>query len=148
MVLAIAAELDYVVYMLDVQTSFLNANVEEEDFVKMAPGCERSNESGVPLGMKLKKSLYSLRQSPKHWFSTMDHHLGKLEFRSLKSDLCIYVCEDKNGLAILTLYVDDVLLLGANKQLVDKLKNKLVHLFEMTDMSDVSRVLGMNVQPE
>ena len=37
-VLAIAAELDYEVYMLDVQTAFLNADVDEEGFVKMAPG--------------------------------------------------------------------------------------------------------------
>ena len=61
MALAIAPELDYEGYMLDVQTAFLNADVEEEVFVKMPPGYERSKESGVPLVIKLKKSLYSLR---------------------------------------------------------------------------------------
>ena len=66
MVLPIAAELDYEIYMLDVQTAFLNADVEEEVFVKMDPGYERSNEFEVPLVMKLKKSLYGLRQSPKN----------------------------------------------------------------------------------
>ena len=35
MVLAIAAKLDYEVYMLDLQTKFLNADVEEEVFVKV-----------------------------------------------------------------------------------------------------------------
>ena len=74
MVLAIVVELDYEVYMLDVQTAFHNADVEEDFFVKMAPGYERSNESGVPLAMKLKESPCDLRQSPKNWFSTtMDH---------------------------------------------------------------------------
>ena len=43
--------------MLGVQIVFLNADVEKEGFVKMPPDCERSNESGVPLVMKLKKSL-------------------------------------------------------------------------------------------
>ena len=52
---------------------------------------------------------------------------------------------DENGSAILTLYVDEVLLLGANKQLLDKLKKQLMDRFEMTDMGDVPRVLGMNV---
>ena len=93
--------------MLDVQTAFLNAHVEEEVFVKMVPGHERSNECGVPLIVKLKKSLYGLRQSPKNWCSTMGHHLGKIGFRSLKSDPCVYVYEDENGSTILTLYVDD-----------------------------------------
>ena len=42
-VLAIAAELDYVIYMLDVQTPFLNADVEEKASVKSPLGYERSN---------------------------------------------------------------------------------------------------------
>ena len=104
--------------MLDVQTVFLNADVEEEVFVKMAPGYERSNESGVSLAMKLKKSLYGLRQSPKNWSSTMDHHLGKIGLCSLKLDPCVYVYEDENGSAILTLYVDDVLLTTGHQQAV------------------------------
>ena len=111
----------------------------------MAPGYERSNESGVPLVMKLTKSFYGLRQSPQNWFSTIDHHLGKIGFRSLKSDPCVYVYDDENVSAILTLYVDDVLLLGAHKQLLDKLKKHLMDRFEMTDIGDVSRVLGINV---
>ena len=72
-------------------------------------------------------------------------HLSKIGFRSLKSDPCVYVYKVENGSAILTLYVDDVLLLGTNKQLLEKLKKKLMDRFEMTDMDDVSRVLGMNV---
>ena len=52
---------------------------------------------------------------------------------------------DDNGSATLTLYVDDMLLPGANKQLLGKLQKKLMCRFEMTGMGDVSRVLGMNV---
>ena len=132
--------------MLDVQTAFLNADVEEEGFVKMVPTHERSNESGVTLVMKLKKSFYGLRQSPKkNCSSTMDHHLGIIGFHSLKSDPCVHVYENENGSAILTLYVDDVLLLSANKQLLDKVKKKLMGRFEMRGMGDTSRVLGMTV---
>ena len=57
MMLAIAAELDYEVHMLDVQTAFLNTNVEEDSFVKMAPDYETNDKAGVPLGMKLNKKL-------------------------------------------------------------------------------------------
>lgn len=60
MMLAIAAELVYEVFMLDVQTAFLNAKMEEEVFDKMPPGYEITNKFGVPLVMKLKKSLYGL----------------------------------------------------------------------------------------
>ena len=66
-------------------------------------------------------------------------------FRSLKSVPCVYVYEDENGSAILTLYMDDIILLGANKQMLYKLKKQLIDRFEMTDMGDVSRVLGMKI---
>ena len=49
MMLAIAAELDYEVNMLNVQTAFLNADVEEDIFVKMAPGYKTNDKAGVHL---------------------------------------------------------------------------------------------------
>ena len=55
----------------------------------MTPGYETYDKSGVPFVMKLKKSLYGLRQSPKNWFGTMDDHLSNIGFRSLKSDPCV-----------------------------------------------------------
>ena len=48
--LAIAAELDYEVHMLDVQTAFLNANVEEDVFVKVARGYESVSTIGAGRG--------------------------------------------------------------------------------------------------
>ena len=94
---------------------------------------------------KLKKSLCGLRHSPKNWFGTMDDHLSDIGFRSLKPDSCVYVFEDKTGTAILTLYVEDILLPGNIRQLLGKLKKQLIDRFEVTDLGDVSKVLGMNV---
>ena len=111
----------------------------------MAPGYETYDKLGVPFVVKLKKSLYGLRQSRKNWFDIMDDHPSNAGFRSLKLGSCVYVFKDKTGTTILTLYVDDIFLLGNNKQLLDKLKKQLMDDFEMTDLGDVSKVLGMNV---
>ena len=139
MMLAIAAELDYKVFMLGVQTAFMNAEVEKDVFAKMAPGYDMADKSGVSLVMKLKKNLYGFRQSPKHWFNIEFRPLrAESEFGPLKSDPCIYVLEDDTGFVILTLYVNDVLLLGGNERLLNKLKKQLKDCFEMADMSDVS----------
>ena len=75
----------------------------------------------------------------------MDVELAVIGFRPLKSDPCVYVYEDKTGFVVLTLYVDDILFLSASKPLLNKLKKKLMNRFEMSDMGDVSRILGMNV---
>ena len=89
MMLGIAVELDYEVHMLDVQTAFLNADAEEDVFVKMAPSYETNDEVGVHLVMKLRKSLNGRRQNPRNWFSTMDVELAVIGFRPLKSDPCV-----------------------------------------------------------
>ena len=43
------------------------------------------------------------------------------------------------------LYVDDVMLVGGNKATLEMIKGKLMIRFKMSDMGDVSRVLGMKV---
>ena len=103
MMLAIAAELNYEVPLLDLQTTFLNVDVEEDAFGKTAPGYEIADKPRVPLVMKLKKSLCGLRQSPRRWFGTTDHHFANIGFRPLKSNPCIYVFEDDTRLVIFTL---------------------------------------------
>ena len=54
----------------------------------------------------------------------------------------MYIYEDEVGLMKVTLYVDDLLLLGANKMPLNKLMKQLVDRFEMTGTGDMSRVLG------
>lgn len=97
--------------------------------------------AGVPLVTKIKKSLSGLSQSQslENWVGTMDHCLDDTGFRLLMSD-------DKVGFVIPMLFhVYDLFLLGANKPLLNKFKTLLMGHFEMTDIGDVSRVLGMNV---
>ena len=73
----------------------------------------------------------------------MDDRLSNVGFGSFKSDPCVNLFENKTGTAILTLYVDDIRLLGNNNQLLGKLKKHLMDCFEMTDLVDVSKVLSM-----
>ena len=55
----------------------------------------------------------------------MDYHVAQIGFRPHKSDACIYVFEDDTGFVILMLYVNDVLLLSANKQLLNEPKKNV-----------------------
>ena len=145
MVLAIAAEMDWEVVQLDVNTAFLYAFLEEDVHVEAAPGYEKMDKDGVPLVMKLHKSLYGLAQSPGNWFKTIDPELVALGFVPLKSDTCVYIYRKNGVVIILTLYVDDLLLVGADIQVIESIKQKLMKRFKMTDMGDVSLVLGMQV---
>ena len=94
--------------------------------------------------MKLGKSLYGLAETPGNWFHTIDPVLVSIGFVPLKSDNCICIY-DHDGNIILTLYVDDLLVIGGDIQLIGKIKRKLMDEFKMTDMGGVSLVLGMQV---
>ena len=46
---------------------------------------------------------------------------------------------------IITLYVDDLLVIGINVRVIETIKKKLKDNFQMSDLGDVSLVLGMQV---
>ena len=145
MVLAIAAEFDFECWQLDYNTAFLNSKVEEEVYVKMATGYDEFSNEGVPMVMRRLKSLYGLRQSPRCWYGTVDEHVMVIGFKSLKSDPCLYIYFEGGDIYVLTLYVDDVLLLGKDCKVLERIKRKLMGRFSMTDMGDVSLVFGTEV---
>ena len=95
MVPAILAELDYEVHMLNAQTEFLNADVEEDVLVKMAPTYETKDEDIVHLVVKPQEELV---RSPAELAE-----LAVIGFRPLKSDPCVYIYKDEIGFVILTL---------------------------------------------
>ena len=88
MTLAIAAHKKLEVVQLDVQTAFPNASVQEEVYVKTPPGCGSVNAAtGLPQVMKLKESLYELRQSPRNWFNAINDSLQNVGVTPTTSDL-------------------------------------------------------------
>ena len=75
MTLAIVVELDYEVNMLDVQTAFFNPDLEEDVFLNIMPGYESNHQTGGPLILKPRKSLYGLHQSLNDLFGSIDVEL-------------------------------------------------------------------------
>ena len=97
--------------------------------------------------MRLLKSRYGLRQSPTNWWNTIDEDLVEVGFKGLKPDPCVYTYSESGDIIIRSLYVDGVRLLGKYLTVLRRIKQKLVSCLSMTDMGDVSLVLGMGVTP-
>ncbi len=144
--LATAAERNWTVMQMDVVTAFLQSRVQEDVYVKQAPGYEaRDPVSGELQVMKLKKSLYGLRQSPLNWFNTINDKLQSIGFKPTGSDPCMYIhgsCEDY---VMMTLYVDDILLTGESPATLTRLKTELTQQFDIADMGEADQVVGMDI---
>ena len=125
--------------------AFLQSLIDKDVFVGPAPGHDpRDSKTGEVMVDKLQRSLYELAQSPVLWYDTIDEVLVVIGFRLTKSDPCVYTHGSGVTLVILTLYIDDILITGKDPTLVNQ-KKKLKEIFEMTDMEEVSRILGMEV---
>ena len=96
-------------------------------------------------GLQASAQPLQLAQSPVLWYDTIDGVLVVIGFRPTQPDLFVYTHGSGVTLVILTLYVDDILITGKDPTLVEQKMKELKERFEMTDIGEVSRILGMEV---
>ena len=105
---------------LDVKTSFLHGDLEEEIYVKQLEGFIKASKDD--LVYKLKKSLYSLKQAPRYWYKKFGNFIDSNGFTRYQTNHCCYIKKFDNSFIILLLYVDDMLLASSNIQEITHLK--------------------------
>ena len=76
------------IYQMDVKIASLNGDLEEEIYTDQPEGfVELVQENKV---CKLIKSLYDLKQTPKQWHEKFDSWMIENDYKSNKSNKCIY----------------------------------------------------------
>jgi hypothetical protein len=95
---------------------------------------------------KLKKSLYGLKQSPRMWYKKFDTYMLGLGFTRSKEDHYVYFKLIGDHLIYLVLYVDDMLLIGNNKEIIQDVKTQLSSKFDMKDLGAANFILGMEIK--
>ena len=142
LVVAVACARNWSLFQLDVKSAFLHGPLEEEVYVQQPPGfIVKGREQQV---YRLRKALYGLKQAPKAWNRRIDSFLHKLSFTKCTVEHGVYVRESEHeGLLIVCLYVDDLLVTGSNLKEIEVFKKVMEAEFEMTDLGKLSYFLGM-----
>ena len=94
---------------------------------------------------KLVKSLYDLKQAPKQWHEKFDSVMIKDGFTINECDKCIYAKTVRNACIIVCLYVDDMLILGPNIEIIKSTKRMLSKSFDMKDLGVADVILGIKI---
>ena len=128
---------------MDVNSAFLNGELEEEIYMDQPKGCmvPRDKEKVY----RLVKSFYGLKQAPKQWHSKFDHVLISNGFSIIDVDKCIYNKVENNSCIIICLYVDDMLIFGTNLQVVINSNSFLRSKFDMKDLGEAEVILEIKI---
>ncbi|KAE8655249.1 hypothetical protein F3Y22_tig00117034pilonHSYRG01568 [Hibiscus syriacus] len=132
-VLALVASWDLHLEQMDVKTTFLHGDLEEQIYMRQPEGfTQPGNEHLV---CRLKKSLYGLKQSPRQWYKRFYSYMIKISYNRCEYDCCVYVKSlDDGSFIFLLLYVDDMLIAAKNMDDVIGLKTLLSQEFDMKDL--------------
>ncbi|KAG8503271.1 hypothetical protein CXB51_001260 [Gossypium anomalum] len=142
--LGIVAMHDLELEQLDVKTTFLHGELEEDIYMQQQEGFTVSiKEDYVCL---LKKSLYGLKQSPRQWYKRFDSFMTSHDFKRSSFDSFVYFKKNSDGSFVyLLLYVNDMLIAAKDKGEIRKVKAQLSEEFEMKDLGPAKKILGMEI---
>jgi len=137
-ILAIAAAKQYKIISFDVKTAFLYGELEEDVYMYPPEGYNYKRKI-----LKLKKALYGLKQAPLRWNIKFTDFLKEKGFIPLKSEQCLFKRIDND--MILSIYVDDGLLIGSNTCLMDEFLKELNRKFKIKIDKNTQSYVGLEL---
>jgi Reverse transcriptase (RNA-dependent DNA polymerase) len=131
-------------HIMDVVTAYLYGDLDKDIYMKVPPGVH------IPAGMqkpcvKLVKSLYGLKQAGRMWYYRLAKFLKYIKFKPLESSPCIFVKGNAKNFVIISIYVDDLNLIGTENE-INQTKALLNKEFEMKDLGEGSYCLGVEME--
>ena len=92
---------------------------------------------------KLQRSIYGLKQASRSWNMRFDEAIKTYGFIQNPDESCVYKFIKDKRVVFLILYVDDILLIGNNIELLSDVKAWLAEQFQMKDLGEASYILGI-----
>ncbi len=108
---------------MDFTQAYLNAPLKETIYVKNLDG-----STG-----QLNKALYGLKQAGNEWNKTINEHILKREgWKVSNFDNCVFFILSGQKIAILAVYVDDLLITGSWRAEIKSMQDHLLNTFKGT----------------
>ena len=82
------------------------------------------------------------------WYQKFDTYIRGLGFTRSKEDNYVYFKLFGDRVIYLVLYVDDMFLIGNEKEIIQDLKTQLSSKFDMKDIGVANYILGMEIKQD
>ena len=96
--LALACQLKFKIYQMDVKTAFLNGLLKEDVYVAQPKGFINPHFTNHLL--YLKNSLYGLKQAPRAWYDRLTKYLVSHRFTRGKVDQTLFIKREDGELIV------------------------------------------------
>ena len=94
---------------------------------------------------KLQRSIYGFKQASRSWNIRFDEAIKSYGFDQNLDEPCVYKYIKDQRVVFLILYVDDILLIGNNVEMLSNVKKWLANQFQMKDLGEASYILGIQL---
>nr|XP_009794179.1 PREDICTED: uncharacterized protein LOC104240969 [Nicotiana sylvestris] len=131
-----AATYDWPLHQLDIKNAFLHGDLQEEVYMEQPPGFVAQGECGKVC--RLRKSLYGLKQSPRAWFGRFSEAVLEYGMKKSNCDHTVFYKKSEDGIILLVIYVDDIVITGSDITGISTLKSFLHTQFQTKDLGQLN----------
>ncbi|GJZ99728.1 retrovirus-related pol polyprotein from transposon TNT 1-94 [Tanacetum coccineum] len=118
--IANAANMNMMIYQMDVKTAFLNEEIREE-------------------------ALYGLKKALHAWYDMLSSFLLTQQFSKGAVDPTLFTKKAGNGILLVQIYVDDIIITSTNTAICDEFANIMTSRFRLSMMRKMSFFLGLQI---
>ncbi|KAJ9539391.1 hypothetical protein OSB04_032124 [Centaurea solstitialis] len=133
--------------LMDVVTAYLYGDLDSEIYMKVPNGLTLPDSSKPrnAYAIKLKRSLYGLKQSGRMWYTRLSEYLIRKGYKNDELCPCVFIKKTSSGFSIIAVYVDDMNIIGTFDEIRDT-ASYLKSEFEMKDLGKTRYCLGIELE--
>ncbi|KAL0412075.1 UNVERIFIED_CONTAM: Retrovirus-related Pol polyprotein from transposon TNT 1-94 [Sesamum latifolium] len=135
--------------LMDVVSAYLYRSLDTDIYMRILEGLKMpealKSKPRHMYSIKLKRSLYGLKQSGRMWYNRLSEYLIKNGFCHNPISPCLFIKRTESGFVIIAVYVDDLNIIGSSEEIqqaTDYLKSE----FEMKDLGTTKYCLGLQFE--
>ena len=129
----------------DFDSAYLNSPLGEDEIIYLEQPIDHETEDHRYWVQRLLKALYGLKQGARNWYKALCLALDELGFTRTNADHGVFFKRVGKDLIIFMVHVDDCLLIGSYRTLINKFKADMHKRYKLTDLGQAHWLLGIKI---
>jgi len=142
MFLTLTIKYDYEVEQINIIIAFLEAHLKKEIWVQQSLKFKQKESNKIFLTCHLNKTLYELKQMSWEWYATLKVYLIFIDYQRIEINHLMFIHDND---IIITIYVNDLLILESNIFNIKALKLQFAKHFQIKDLNSIEWYLEMHI---